>query len=79
MTTPPTIPPDDRSQSTSNPIEKPSLSNVDRLLEHLDPSSLAAQLVDAHRLKSITPEKNMQAILKARLQQAKEALERSKD
>ena len=79
MTTPPTVPPDERSQSTSDPIEKPHLSNIDRLLEHLAPGSLAAQLVDAYRLKSSTPENNMQAILKARLQQAKEALERSKD
>lgn len=77
MTTSPTIPPDDGTPSAASPASM-SLGNVDRLLQHLDAGSLAAQLVEAHRSKSDAPDKDMRAILKARLQQAKEALEHPK-
>jgi hypothetical protein len=78
MSTQPTIPPDDKARDAAPPLAKAHQSNVDRLLEHLDAGSLAAQLVQAHRQKSIPPENNMKPIIKARLQQVKEALEHPK-
>ena len=78
MTNSQTIPPDDKPPSTPAPVGNATLNNVDRLLKHLEANSLAAQLVEAHRLQSDAPDKSMKDILKARLQQVKEALERPK-
>ena len=78
MSTQPTIPPDDKAKDSAPPLAKAHQDNVDLLLEHLDADSLAAQLVQAHRQKSTPPDNNMRPIIKARLQQVKEALEHPK-
>jgi hypothetical protein len=58
---------------TAGRSPEPSMSNSDRLLQHLKPDTLAAQLVQAHK-DTDDPLKGLKQVLMERLELVRQAL-----
>jgi hypothetical protein len=58
---------------TAGPSPEPFMSNSDRLLQHLKPETLAAQLVQAHK-DADDPLKGLKQVLMERLELVRQGL-----